>query len=27
MMNAVEKALLASGFEESQVHTERFALV
>ena len=27
MMNAVEKALLASGFEENQVHTERFALV
>ena len=27
MMNAVEKALLASGFDESQVHTERFALV
>ena len=27
MMNAVEKALLASGFDENQVHTERFALV
>jgi ferredoxin-NADP reductase len=27
MMNAVEKALLASGFEENQIHTERFALV
>jgi len=26
MMNAVEKALLASGFDENQVHTERFAL-
>jgi ferredoxin-NADP reductase len=27
MMNAVQKALLASGFSESQVHTELFALV
>jgi len=27
MMNAVEKVLLASGFEENQIHTERFALV
>ena len=27
MMNAVEKALMAAGFEESQIHTERFALV
>jgi predicted ferric reductase len=26
MMNAVEKALMASGFPESQIHTERFAL-
>ena len=27
MMNTVEKALMASGFEESRIHTERFALV
>jgi ferredoxin-NADP reductase len=27
MMNAVEKALLATGFNEKNVHTERFALV
>ncbi len=27
MMNAVEKALIASGFKENQIHTERFALV
>lgn len=26
MMNAVERTLLASGFEENQIHTERFAL-
>ena len=26
MMNAVEKAILATGFPESQIHTERFAL-
>jgi 3-phenylpropionate/trans-cinnamate dioxygenase ferredoxin reductase subunit len=27
MMNAIEKALLASGFSDNQIHTERFALV
>lgn len=27
MLNAVEKALMASGFKESRIHTERFALV
>ena len=26
-MNTVEKALMAAGFDESQIHTERFALV